>query len=39
MVDAAEIAYLTTYLASDKAWAITGEVIAAGGGMGNAVYY
>ena len=39
MVDADEIAYLTTYLASDKAWAITGEVIAAGGGMGNAVYY
>lgn len=39
MVDAAEVAYLTTYLASDKAWAITGEVIAAGGGTGNAVYY
>ena len=39
MVDAAEVAYLTTYLASDKAWAITGEVIAAGGGTGSAVYY
>ena len=39
MVDASEIAYLTAFLASDKAWAITGEVIAAGGGTGNAVYY
>jgi NAD(P)-dependent dehydrogenase (short-subunit alcohol dehydrogenase family) len=39
MVDAAEIGYLTAYLASDKAWAVTGEVIAAGGGTGNAVYY
>ena len=39
MVDASEIGYLTAYLASDKAWAVTGEVIAAGGGTGNAVYY
>ena len=39
MVDASEIAYLTAFLASDKAWAITGEVIAATGGAGNAVYY
>ena len=39
MVDASEIAYLTAFLASDKAWAITGEVIAAGGGTGNAIYY
>jgi NAD(P)-dependent dehydrogenase (short-subunit alcohol dehydrogenase family) len=39
MVDASEIAYLTTFLASDKAWSITGEVIAATGGAGNAVYY
>jgi len=39
MVDASEIGYLTAFLASDKAWAITGEVIAAGGGTGNAVYY
>ena len=39
MVDASEVGYLTAYLASDKAWAITGEVIAAGGGTGNAVYY
>ena len=39
MVDAAEIGYLTAFLASDKAWAVTGELIAAGGGTGNAVYY
>ena len=39
MVDASEIGFLTAFLASDKAWAITGEVIAAGGGTGNAVYY
>ncbi len=39
MVDASEIGFLTAFLASDKAWAITGELIAAGGGVGNAVYY
>ena len=39
MVDASEIGFLTAYLASDKAWAVTGEVIAAGGGVGNSVYY
>ena len=39
MVDASEVGYLTAYLCSDKAWAVTGEVIAAGGGTGNAVYY
>ena len=39
MVDASEIGFLTVYLASDKSWAVTGEVIMAGGGSGNAVYY
>jgi NAD(P)-dependent dehydrogenase (short-subunit alcohol dehydrogenase family) len=39
MVDAAEIAYVTVFLASDKAWAVTGEVVAATGGAGRAVYY
>ena len=39
MVDASEIAYLAAFLASDKAWAVTGEVIVAAGGVGNAVYY
>jgi len=27
MVDASEIAYLTAFLASDKAWAVTGELV------------
>jgi NAD(P)-dependent dehydrogenase (short-subunit alcohol dehydrogenase family) len=39
MVDASEIAFLAAFLASDKSWAVTGEVIMAGGGVGNAVYY
>ena len=39
MVDASEIAFLTAFLASDKSCAVTGEVIMAGGGVGNAVYY
>ena len=39
MVGSEEIGYLTAFLASDKAWAITGEVIGAGGGTGKAVYY
>ena len=37
--DADEIAYVTTFLASDKAWAVTGELIVATGGAGNFVYY
>jgi NAD(P)-dependent dehydrogenase (short-subunit alcohol dehydrogenase family) len=39
MVDATEIGYVTVFLASDKAWSITGEVIVANGGAGQAVYY
>jgi NAD(P)-dependent dehydrogenase (short-subunit alcohol dehydrogenase family) len=39
MVEASEIAYLTAFLASDKAWAITGELVVANGGVGQAVYY
>ena len=39
MVDASEVAYLATFLASDKSWAITGEVMAATGGSTNAVFY
>jgi NAD(P)-dependent dehydrogenase (short-subunit alcohol dehydrogenase family) len=39
MVDAEEIAYVTAFLASDKAWAISGELIVATGGAGRAVYY
>jgi len=39
MVDAAEIAHVTAFLASDKAWAVTGELVVATGGAGRAVYY
>jgi len=39
MVDASEIAYVTAFLASDKAWAITGELVVATGGAGRSVYY
>src|SRR2546427_10550839 len=39
MVDAVEIAYLAVFLASDKAWAVTGELVVATGGAGRAVYY
>ena len=39
MVDASEIAYVAAFLASDKAWAVSGELIVATGGAGRAVYY
>jgi len=39
MVDAKEIAYVTAFLASDKAWSLTGGLIVASGGAGQAVYY
>ncbi|MSQ34060.1 MAG: SDR family oxidoreductase [Dehalococcoidia bacterium] len=39
VVDAKEIAYLVAFLVSPKAGAVTGEVIAAGGGPSRAVYY
>ena len=39
MIDAAEIADLAAFLCSDRAWAITGEVVAADGGGGTSVYY
>jgi NAD(P)-dependent dehydrogenase (short-subunit alcohol dehydrogenase family) len=38
-IDAREIAYVVTFLASPKAVAITGDVIAAGGGVGRGIYY
>lgn len=38
IIDAREIGYIVTFLASPKAEAITGEVIAAGGGSGSAVF-
>ena len=39
MVDAREIAYVVAFLASPKAVAINGDVIAAGGGAVRAIYY
>jgi NAD(P)-dependent dehydrogenase (short-subunit alcohol dehydrogenase family) len=39
IVDASEIAYVTAFLASEKSWAISGELIVATGGAGRAVYY
>ena len=38
MVDASELGYVVTFLASNKAGAITGESIAAGGGVVGAAY-
>lgn len=38
MVDASEIGHIVAFLASDKAGAITGETIAAGGGVVGVVY-
>lgn len=39
VIDAKEVAWLVVYLASNKAEAVTGELIAPNGGYGNAVYY
>lgn len=39
MVDASEIAFVTAFLASDKSWAISGELVVATGGAGRSVYY
>jgi len=39
IVDAREIAYVVTFLASPKSVAINGDVIAAGGGVGRGIYY
>jgi NAD(P)-dependent dehydrogenase (short-subunit alcohol dehydrogenase family) len=39
MVDASEVAYVAAFLASDKAWAVSGELVVATGGAGRSVYY
>jgi len=39
IVDAAEIAHVAAFLASDLSWAISGELVVATGGAGKAVYY
>src|SRR5438552_1315525 len=38
-VDAREIAYVVTFLASPKAAAVNGDVIPAAGGVGGSIYY
>jgi NAD(P)-dependent dehydrogenase (short-subunit alcohol dehydrogenase family) len=38
MVDASEVAFVTAFLASDKSWAISGELVVANGGAGRSVY-
>src|SRR5690349_23056253 len=39
MVDASEIAFLAVFLASEKAWSVSGELLSASGGAGRSVYY
>jgi NAD(P)-dependent dehydrogenase (short-subunit alcohol dehydrogenase family) len=39
IIDAREVAYVVAFLASPKSIAITGDVIAAGGGVGSNIYY
>jgi len=36
---AVQLAYVTAFLASDKAWAISRELIVASGGAGRSVFY
>jgi hypothetical protein len=39
MVDASEVAFVATFLVSEKAWAVSGELVVASGGAGRSVYY
>jgi NAD(P)-dependent dehydrogenase (short-subunit alcohol dehydrogenase family) len=39
MIDAREVAYVVTFLASPKSVAIDGDAIAAGGGVPGVIYY
>ena len=39
IIEASHIASLTTFLASPLSIAVTGETIAAGGGVGSGIYY
>jgi len=39
MVDASEVAFVAAFLASEKAWAVSGELVVASGGSGRSVYY
>jgi NAD(P)-dependent dehydrogenase (short-subunit alcohol dehydrogenase family) len=39
MVDASEVACVAVFLASDRSWAVSGELVVATGGAGRSVYY
>lgn len=39
VIDAREVAYVVTFLASPKSIALNGDIIAAGGGVGKAIHY
>jgi NAD(P)-dependent dehydrogenase (short-subunit alcohol dehydrogenase family) len=39
MIDASEVANVAVFLASDRAWAVSGELVVATGGAGRSVYY
>ena len=39
MVDAADVAFVAVFLASEKAWVVSGELVAASGGAGRSAYY
>ena len=39
MADASEVAFVAVFLASDKAWAVSGELVAASGTAGRSVFY
>jgi hypothetical protein len=39
MVDASEVAFVATFLALEKAWAVSGELVVASDGAGRSVYY
>ena len=39
MVDALEVAFVAVFLASEKAWVVSGELVAPRGGAGRPVYY
>jgi hypothetical protein len=39
MVDTSEVAFVAVFLPSEKAWAVSGKLIAAGEGAGRSVYH
>ena len=39
IIDAREVAYVVTFLASPKSVAVNGDIVTAGGGAGKSIYY